>query len=93
MEASAKHILVGSKEAADFLKTEIEKGTHTFEEFATWFSKCPSGERSGGDLGTFQEGQMVPEFETLVFNESINDVHYVATQFGHHLVVVTDRKE
>jgi peptidyl-prolyl cis-trans isomerase C len=91
MEASAKHILVGSQEAVDFLKNEIDKGTHTFEEFATMFSKCPSGEKSKGSLGTFKPGQMVPEFDKVIFSEAVGEVHQVKTQFGYHLLVITSR--
>ena len=54
-------------------------------------SSCPSG-RNGGALGTFSPGQMVPEFDKVVFSEEVGKVHGpVKTQFGYHLVEVTSR--
>ena len=48
----------------------------------------------GGDLGNFQEGQMVPEFDKVVFHEAINVVHGpVKTQFGFHLLETTSRND
>ncbi|WP_227368103.1 peptidylprolyl isomerase [Halomonas sp. M20] len=89
-QASARHILVDSEAKCQELKTEIENG-RDFAEVAKEHSTCPSG-RSGGDLGTFTQGQMVPEFDKVVFNEELNTVHGpVKTQFGYHLLEVTDR--
>lgn len=55
------------------------------------YSQCPSGQ-NGGELGTFSQGQMVPEFDTVVFNEALNEVHGpVKTDFGYHLLEITSR--
>ena len=90
--ASARHILVKSKEDCANLKTEIEAGAD-FAKLAARHSLCPSG-KNGGALGEFGPGQMVPEFDRVVFNESVGEVHGpVATQFGYHLVEVTSRSE
>ena len=91
-KASARHILVDSEEQCDELRRQIESGTD-FAELAAEHSNCPSGS-SGGDLGEFGQGQMVPEFDQVVFNEAIGEIHGpVATQFGYHLIEITDRTE
>lgn len=90
-KASARHILVETEKLCKKLKKEIKDGDITFEKAAKKHSKCPSG-RDGGDLGSFNEGDMVPEFDKVVFNEAVNVVHGpVQTQFGYHLLEVTAR--
>ena len=88
--AMARHILVKTEAEAAQLKQRLAKG----EDFATLAKKhstCPSGKR-GGDLGAFGPGQMVPEFDHVCFNEAVGVVHGpVKTQFGYHLVEVTER--
>ena len=47
---------------------------------------------AGGDLGYFPRGQMVPEFDTVVFSDEVGVVHGpVKTQFGYHLLEITSR--
>ena len=88
--AKARHILVETENECQKLKKEIEGGK-SFEEVAKKSSKCPSG-RSGGALGEFGPGQMVPEFDKVVFNEKVGKVHGpIKTQFGYHLVEITSR--
>lgn len=88
--ASARHILVDNEEQCVQLKNEIENGGD-FAETARKHSKCPSG-ASGGDLGEFHPGQMVPEFDKVVFNEEVGKVHGpIKTQFGFHLIEITNR--
>ena len=88
--AAARHILVDSEEECLKLKNEIEAGTE-FAESAKKHSKCPSGAEGGG-LGEFNPGQMVPEFDAVVFNEEIGKVHGpIKTQFGYHLIEITRR--
>jgi peptidyl-prolyl cis-trans isomerase C len=90
--AQASHILVSDPKFCEELKGKIESGELTFEEAAQSYSSCPSG-NSGGDLGRFSRGQMVPEFDKVVFNESVGDIHGpIATQFGYHLIKITDRQ-
>lgn len=89
-QASARHLLVATEEQCLALKTEIENGAD-FADVAKQHSQCPSGQR-GGDLGTFGRGQMVPEFDQVVFSGDLNTVHGpVKTQFGYHLLEVTSR--
>lgn len=91
-KASARHILVETKEACEALKTRIEAG-EDFVTCAKEHSKCPSG-RDGGNLGEFSPGQMVKEFDTVVFSGEVGKVlGPVQTQFGYHLIEVTKRTE
>ena len=90
--ASARHILVDTEEQCNELKQQILDGTD-FAEVAKEHSSCPSG-RKGGDLGQFGPGQMVKEFDEVVFSAEINQVHGpVKTQFGYHLLEVTERTD
>jgi len=86
--ASARHILVETEEQCEDLKKQIADG-----DIAKEHSKCPSGQ-NGGELGEFGQGQMVPEFDTVVFNDDLNVVHGpIQTQFGYHLLETTSRSE
>lgn len=88
--ATARHILVDTYEEAESLLREIEGGAD-FAALAAEHSKCPSG-ASGGDLGEFAPGQMVAEFDHVVFHDSIGVVHGpVQTKFGYHLIEITSR--
>ncbi|MGV9314013.1 peptidylprolyl isomerase [Streptomyces sp. NPDC003691] len=89
--ATARHILVKTEAEALQLKEQIAAGTD-FAELAKKHSSCPSG-RDGGDLGSFGPGQMVREFDTVVFSAPLNEVQGpVRTQFGLHLIEVTSRQ-
>jgi peptidyl-prolyl cis-trans isomerase C len=91
-QASARHILVSSEEKCNELKAAIENGAD-FAEVARDNSSCPS-KRDGGNLGTFGRGQMVPEFDAVVFSAPVNVVQGpVKTQFGYHLLEVTSRQD
>ncbi|UFS69694.1 peptidylprolyl isomerase [Geomonas sp. RF6] len=90
-KASARHILVSSEEACLDLKKQIEEGAD-FGEVARQHSLCPSGKRGGGALGEFQPGQMVKEFDQVVFSGEVGKVlGPVKTQFGYHLIEITSR--
>lgn len=91
-KASARHILVSSEEECLDLKKRIAEG-EDFGELAAAHSSCPSGQR-GGALGSFSPGQMVPEFDTAVFNGEVGVVQGpVKTDFGYHLLEVTERTD
>ncbi len=90
--ASARHILVETNEQCEDLKQQILNGAD-FADLAKQFSKCPSG-KNGGDLGEFGPGQMVKEFDEVVFSANLNEVQGpVKTQFGFHLLEVTSRTD
>ena len=92
MLAKARHILVTTAEACQDLKSRIESGDD-FAELAQEHSQCPSG-KEGGDLGEFGPGQMVREFDDVVFKAELGSVHGpVKTEFGYHLIEITQRTE
>ncbi len=88
--ASARHILVKTQADCEKLKKEIEGGAD-FADLAKKHSQCPSG-KQGGALGEFAPGQMVREFDEVVFSAEVGKVHGpVKTQFGYHLIEITKR--
>ena len=90
--AAARHILVATEAECTDLKQQIVDGAD-FDELAKVHSKCPSGAQ-GGALGTFGPGQMVKEFDEVVFSAPVGEVQGpVETQFGFHLVEVTARTD
>ncbi len=89
--AVASHILVKTEDQANELKQQIEGGA-SFADLAKEHSSCPSG-KGGGSLGEFTQGQMVPEFDRVVFGDlAVGAVSEpVKTQFGYHLILVDKR--
>jgi peptidyl-prolyl cis-trans isomerase C len=102
-QVQASHILIKLKpdasesEQAEALKKikevqEKQKKGEDFAELAKANSQCPSSAK-GGDLGYFGKGQMVPAFEEAAFGMKPGEVSdVVKTQFGYHLIKVTDKK-
>ena len=91
-QASARHILVKTKESCEAIKAEIAAGKD-FAEMARQHSTCPSG-KQGGELGKFGPGRMVPAFDRVVFSCPVGEVQGpVETQFGWHLLEVTERTD
>lgn len=91
-QVRASHILVDDKEKAEKIKSDIDNGAN-FAEVAKAESSCPSKE-AGGDLGYFGKGMMVKEFEDACFNtESGTITDPIKTQFGYHIINVTEKKE
>jgi peptidyl-prolyl cis-trans isomerase C len=102
-EVRASHILVRAatniddsekKEARQKLeriRQRLEQG-EDFAALAKEFSQCPSAAR-GGDLGYFSKGKMVKAFEKVAFALKIGEISdIVETEFGFHLIKVTDKK-
>lgn len=88
----ASHLLVKTEEEALKLKEEIANGKE-FAQAAKEVSLCPSGQ-NGGDLGYFTKGQMVKEFEDAAFSMNVGEVsNPIRTQFGYHLIYLTDKKD
>lgn len=85
MLLSAKHILVTHEyEAKDIIK-KIKEGK-VFEDLARDFSICASS-KSGGDLGEFSKGKMIPSFENALVKLSPGEIsEIVKTKFGHHII-------
>ena len=77
--ATARHILVATEAGAGFAEVALKN------------SSCPSRTR-GGDLGAFRPGQMVKEFDEVVFSGEVGKVlGPVQTEFGYHLIEITKR--
>lgn len=92
MKIRASHILVSSLDLAKKIKKELKDGKE-FQVLAKKYSTCPSS-ANGGDLGYFGKGQMVKEFENAAFSLKVGEISEpVKTQFGYHLILVTDKKE
>ncbi len=89
--AVARHILVDLEADALELKQQLDGGAD-FEELARRHSRCPSG-KQGGTLGRFAQGDMVQEFDAVVFGDlavgTVSDP--VKTEFGFHLIDVRER--
>jgi peptidyl-prolyl cis-trans isomerase C len=96
LKADASHILMKGNDAAsklEELKAQIGNDPIKFAEAAATYSSCPSG-RKGGNLGEFGPGQMVKEFDTVVFKEDVGVVHGpIKTQFGQHLILINQRND
>jgi len=81
-----------AKAEAEQLLAQLKDGAD-FAELAKTHSDCPSASR-GGDLGLFGRGQMVPPFEQAAFALQPGEMSgVVETQFGYHIIKVTDKKE
>jgi peptidyl-prolyl cis-trans isomerase D len=74
----------------DSLRNVIENGEATFEQVARENSQDGSSV-DGGDLGWFKRGQMVVPFERAAFRADRNEIVQVQTQFGFHLIKVTEQ--
>merc|ERR1711918_101455 len=93
--AEASHILMADEAKILAVKKELDASSSLGKDFARLakeHSTCPSGQ-SGGSLGEFGPGQMVPEFDTAIFKTGkIGKVEGpVKTQFGYHLILITKR--
>jgi peptidyl-prolyl cis-trans isomerase C len=103
-EVRASHILIrvspdASEETKAAKRVQIEaarslvKGGEKLADVARKVSEDPGSASNGGDLGFFTRGQMVPEFDGVAFSLRTNELSdVVTTQYGYHLLMVTDRK-
>jgi peptidyl-prolyl cis-trans isomerase C len=92
-EVKARHILVKTREEAVEIIKQLDGGAK-FEELANQHTTDPSGKTTGGDLGYFGPGQMVPEFEAAAFALDIGAYtkEPVQSQFGFHVIKVEDKR-
>jgi len=91
-EVHARHILVKSEDVAGTVIEKLDDGDD-FVDLAKEFSKGPSAQ-SGGDLGWFGPGRMVPQFDNAVRGLSVGSYTHrpVHTQFGWHVIQVLKRR-
>lgn len=91
VKVKASHILLKTEKDAKLVLEKVKAGDD-FAKLAKMYSQCPSG-NNGGDLGYFGKGQMVKPFEDACFKAKAGDViGPVKTQFGYHVIKVTDIK-
>ena len=89
----ARHILISSADAVakiDSIKNLIENGA-SFASLAKEFSEDTQSGLDGGNLGWFSEGLMVSPFNDACFSSNQEKLSVVNTQFGIHLIEVTNR--
>lgn len=101
-ERRASHILIAvnneksdadAKKEADEIYKQLQADPSKFAQLAKSKSADPGSARQGGDLGFFQKGMMVPEFDNAVFSGKKGDlVAPVKTQFGYHIIKIVDIK-
>jgi peptidyl-prolyl cis-trans isomerase D len=89
VQAQDETALTKAKSLADSLKTLIKNG-RDFAELAKSFSVDGSASK-GGDLGWFKEGAMVKPFNDACFSGKKGDLVIVESQFGVHLIQITDK--
>ncbi len=91
-QVRAKHILVADQKTADAVEAQLKAGAK-FEDLAKKYSTDPASKDKGGELGFFQKGQMVPQFEAAAWKQPLNVVGPpVKSPFGYHIIVVEERK-
>jgi len=87
-----KDTLAAYKKVMD-IREKIMKGAMSFDSAAYNFSDDPSAQRNLGNLGYFTAFNMIYSFESGAYNTKIGDVSLpIRTQFGYHLIKVTDRR-
>lgn len=87
---TARHILVATEEEAKAIKAQLDAGAD-FATLAKEKSTEPNAKESGGDLGTFGPGQMLPEFDAAAFAMKKGETsNPVKTQYGWHVIQVTN---
>lgn len=104
-QVRASHILIAVKEdakpevvaekekAAKDIAARVKKG-EAFDKLAKEVSEDPSAKENSGDLDFFSKEQMVPEFSEKAFSMKKDEISDpVRSQFGFHIIKVTDRKE
>ncbi|HEY0798084.1 MAG TPA: peptidylprolyl isomerase, partial [Candidatus Baltobacteraceae bacterium] len=92
-QARARHILVADLPTAQQVEAKLKSGAK-FEDLAKQYSTDPSTKDKGGELGFFNKGAMVPEFEKAAFSQPIGEIGPpVKSPFGYHIIQVEDRKQ
>ncbi len=90
-ELRVSHILVNSLEDAAEVKEQLKKQTFS------WVARRMSIDKHtgpGGDLGYLSKGNMIPEFEEVVFGMEVGEVSdVIESELGYHFIQITDVRE
>jgi parvulin-like peptidyl-prolyl isomerase len=93
VDPDAQADVVKQKEEAATKAAERAAAGEDFTKLAKELSEEPGASESGGDLGFFPKDRMVPEFADAAFAQKVGDISKpVKTQFGWHVIKVTDKK-
>jgi peptidyl-prolyl cis-trans isomerase D len=109
VNAKASHILIAYKDAmranpavtrskeeaqakSNEILAQVQANPATFGMLAQ-VNSDDSSKQQGGDLGFFSKGQMTGKFNDFVFNNSIGKIGLVETEFGFHIINVTDKQD
>lgn len=92
-QVQASHILLDDEKTAKTVAEKLAKGAD-FATLAKEYSTDSSTAENGGELGYFAKGEMAEEFENTVFSMNVGGISEpVKTEFGYHIIHVTDKKE
>lgn len=93
-EACVSHILVETEEEANDILTRLEQGEE-FGELATELSNDPGSAQNNGILPCGSPEGYVEPFKQAIFDATVGELYPtpVQTQFGYHIILVTDRVE
>ncbi len=83
---------VEAEKVADSLLAVIKSDNTKFEDLALEYSIDKVSGAKGGDLGWFTYNAMIPEFRDYVFENSIDDMGIVKSQFGYHVIRIGGQK-
>lgn len=84
--ARASHIVLKTEADAKTILSKLSQG-QSFEELAETFSIDRASGKKGGDLGTFQRGDLMPEFEETVLNLKVGEISKILkTPVGYHII-------
>jgi peptidyl-prolyl cis-trans isomerase D len=81
-----------AKAKADMLFAQIQANPSSFLMMA-FSNSDDSSSQQGGDLGYFSPGQMVKPFNDFVFNNPVGKIGLVETDFGFHIINITDKQD
>jgi peptidyl-prolyl cis-trans isomerase SurA len=92
-DASPSDTLKAYQKAME-IREQFISGEESFQKLAVEYSQDPSAKQNLGDLGYFKAFNMVTPFENAAYNTPVGEVSMpVRTNFGYHLIYVTDKKE
>jgi len=92
-EVRASHILVETAEEAKSIKAQLASGAD-FAELARSASKDARTATTGGDLGYFTKGRMIPEIAAAAFKMQVNQISEpIKSSYGYHIIKLTDLRE